>query len=60
MNNIYIPAYREVAQIARDFGIIDTIPECDDVLVFFINKFFQHIGVVSEQIGDDLAAAVAK
>jgi len=36
----------EIAQIAKDIGILDEIPESDEALVLLIDELLQHIGVV--------------
>ena len=47
-NDIASPAaYLEVAQIARDFGILKAIAENEGVLVFIVDELFKHIRIVS-------------
>ena len=60
MNSRYPPAYRKIAQIAKDVGILEAIPENEDVLSFVVDELFQHISVVAEHISDDLATSVTQ
>lgn len=56
----HLLAYREVALIARDVGILKSIPENSEVLVFLVDKLFEHISVIAKHSRDDFATTVTE
>ena len=60
MNSGYPPACREIAQIAQDLGILEAIPEHEDVLVLVVNKLLQQVSVIPEHISDNFASPIAE
>ena len=45
-----MPAVREIAQLAKNEGILNSIPENDDVLVFVVYELLLH--VIKESIAE--------
>jgi hypothetical protein len=61
MSSICAAACREIAQIAKDAGILGEMgtPENYDVLVYIVYELLQHVGIVSEEVSDDLVSPIA-
>lgn len=50
--------YRAIAAMAKERGIIASIPASDEDLSIFIENLFEHFGVVVEKFGDNLPSTL--
>lgn len=58
MKNKSLPAYREIAEIARCEGIIPSVPQDEADLIAIVHKLFEHIGIITEQFCDDTSTLI--